>query len=84
TNNSPCTGSSDRLPIAIRRPSVRRTIRTAECSATGGDVQELFNRLLIGGDGNDTLTGGAGDDVLIGGPGLDLLDGGTGDNILIQ
>jgi Ca2+-binding RTX toxin-like protein len=46
----------------------------------GGDGDDV----LIGGDGNDTLSGGAGDDVLIGGLGLDILDGGSGDNILIQ
>ena len=40
--------------------------------------------MLIGGDGNDTLTGGAGDDVLIGGPGTDMLDGGPGDDVVIQ
>ena len=39
--------------------------------------------VLIGGDGNDTLTGGDNDDVLIGGPGLDALNGGAGDDTFI-
>ncbi len=31
--------------------------------------------LLLGEDGNDTLTGGAGNDFLVGGPGNDVMDG---------
>ena len=46
----------------------------------GGDG----NDVLIGSDGNDTLTGGAGDDILIGLGGQDVLDGGPGGNVLIQ
>ena len=49
-------------------------------TGNGGDGSDI----LIGGEGNDTLTGGAGDDVLLGGPGTDTLDGGTGDNVVIQ
>jgi Ca2+-binding RTX toxin-like protein len=45
---------------------------------------EAGDDLLIGGDGNDTLTGGAGDDILIGGDGQDVLDGGPGGNVLFQ
>ena len=37
----------------------------------------LVDSLLIGGDGDDSITGGGGDDILIGGDGLDNL---TGDN----
>jgi len=35
-------------------------------------------KLLVGGDGDDTLVGGVGDDVLLGGVGADTLDGGAG------
>ena len=34
--------------------------------------------LILGGDGDDTLTGGAGNDFLVGGRGNDTLNGGTG------
>ena len=45
-------------------------------SATGVSL------LLLGGDGNDTLTGGRGSDVLFGGAGNDVLAGGRGFDIL--
>jgi uncharacterized repeat protein (TIGR01451 family) len=41
------------------------------------------NSIVIGGDGNDSVTGGSGRDILIGGRGLDQLKGGAGDDILI-
>jgi hemolysin type calcium-binding protein len=37
--------------------------------------------LILGGDGNDTLTGGAGDDLLVGGEGNDVMDGQGGADI---
>ncbi|WP_296425649.1 calcium-binding protein [Yoonia sp.] len=39
--------------------------------------------LIIGQDGNDSLSGGATADVLIGGAGNDNLSGGTGDDLII-
>jgi Ca2+-binding RTX toxin-like protein len=39
--------------------------------------------VLVGGDGNDTLTGGAGPDVLIGGLGVDTQFGSGGEDLLI-
>jgi Ca2+-binding RTX toxin-like protein len=39
--------------------------------------------LVVGGDGNDTLTGGDGADVLIGELGNDKLVGGFGDDLLV-
>ena len=38
--------------------------------------------ILIGTDGNDTLTGGAGADTIHGKLGNDILDGGGGDDVL--
>ena len=45
--------------------------------ASGSD-----DRVLVGADGNDTLTGEAGNDRLSGGPGRDLLHGGDGNDRL--
>ena len=39
--------------------------------------------ILIGGNGNDTLTGGSGNDILIGGNGNDVLSGGAGNDRII-
>jgi hypothetical protein len=39
--------------------------------------------VLVGGDGDDTLTGGANRDFLIGGAGTDVLHGGANENLLI-
>src|SRR5262249_4027021 len=39
--------------------------------------------MLLGGDGNDTLTGGSGRDLLFGGLGADVLNGGNGQDVLI-
>ena len=53
---------------------------SALLTANGGEDDDV----LLGGDGNDTLTGGAGDDVLIGGLGNDTIDGAPGDDVVIQ
>ena len=45
----------------------------------GGLIDSL---VLIGGDGNDTLTGGAGDDQINGGAGRDQITGGAGNDTL--
>ena len=47
--------------------------------ATGSTASSI----LIGGNGNDTLTAGSGGSLLLGGAGSDILRGGAGDDILI-
>jgi Ca2+-binding RTX toxin-like protein len=46
-------------------------------------VARNVSLLLLGGDGDDTLTGGAGNDVLDGGAGNDTLSGGAGADVLV-
>jgi Ca2+-binding RTX toxin-like protein len=48
--------------------------------ADGGEGDDV----LLGGDGNDTLTGGPGDDLLIGNGGNDTLDAAPGEDVVIQ
>ena len=39
--------------------------------------------MILGGDGNDTITGGAGNDFLVGGDGNDRIVGSAGHDILV-
>jgi Ca2+-binding RTX toxin-like protein len=57
---------------------------TGTNDAAHGDVLTGNNlaNLLIGLDGDDTLSGGAGNDILIGGAGTDSLSGGTGTDMV--
>lgn len=42
------------------------------------------NALILGTDGNDTLTGGGGNDCIVGGDGIDTLRGQGGNDVLIS
>lgn len=42
------------------------------------------NMLVLGTDGNDTLSGGGGDDCIVAGAGSDVLNGQGGDDVLIS
>ncbi len=54
----------------------------ATTNEPAGTVIDTATNLLIGGDGDDTLTGAAGDDLLFGGGGSDTLAGGAGADTL--
>ena len=50
----------------------------------GGRGNGGGNALVLGTDGNDTLTGGGGDDCIVGGGGIDTLSGQGGNDVLIS
>jgi Ca2+-binding RTX toxin-like protein len=52
-------------------------------SAFNDSITGLGSGVLVGGDGDDTLTAGAGPSILIGGRGRDTLTGGSADDVLI-
>lgn len=45
-----------------------------------GQLSDLTNLIIRGGDGNDRLFGGAGDDIISGGAGQDIIQGGRGND----
>ena len=54
---------------------------TATVTVLDDDVPPTDDPLVLGTDGDDTLTGGDGDDILVGGTGSDVLIGSAGDDI---
>ena len=54
---------------------------TADLTILEDDITDSTDPLVLGTDGDDTLTGGDGDDVLVGGTGSDVLIGSAGDDV---
>ena len=54
---------------------------TADLTVLEDDITDSTDPLVLGTDGDDTLTGGDGDDVLVGGTGSDVLIGSAGDDV---
>jgi len=50
----------------------------------GGGGPGGGNALILGTDGNDSLSGGGGDDCIVGGAGTDTLNGRGGDDVLLS
>ncbi len=83
------TDSGDNIIAALDGQSLLfSTLAVKRVGVSGGagadqiSLDVLVPSVVLGGDGNDTITGGAGDDQLDGGSGDDVLDGGAGDDFI--
>jgi Ca2+-binding RTX toxin-like protein len=74
----------DTADYELRAAGVSTTFEgTANDGASESDNVKSTIEVVLGGDGNDTLTGGNVNDELHGGPGNDLLRGGPGNDTLV-
>ena len=64
------------------RVSPNDIIEIEKITGNPGDIVELSEVLLLGGDGADVIYGEEGNDSLVGGADDDLLDGGAGNDTL--
>lgn len=64
--------------LVLKLSGIAESGEPNEKDTVSGDIE-----VLIGGQGNDTISGGARGDRLNGGPGDDVLRGGDGDDVLI-
>lgn len=74
-------GGLDTLDYSAWSSSVSINLATGKATGVSGSVSSF--EILIGGNGNDTLTAGGLASVLVGGAGDDLLTGGSRNDILI-